>query len=447
MKNLFIFCRFLSILIIIIGILNMSILSYSNSDVQVSEETEKKEHFPEISAENAMIFNVEIGTILFQKNIDEKIYCGFLSRLMTCILLVESEEDLSQIITISSEVRNQTPQVSSANLKTNEKISLLDLLKCVLVANSQEAAIAIAHHISGDTEKFVALMNNRAKELNANNTTFTNPHGYWSKYTTQLTTSRDTALIISQALKLDYIFEYSDKTFVNISVNEKNRPLYTRNHLIDNSSQYNIKQAEGISVYYDERVNASIATVTVYKNMRLVSLVTSSIGLLSGYNDIKTMVEFSLKEYEYRKLIKQNAPIKEISVKLAKNRDFLTVVAEDTIEFTIPKSVSNDEMVYIYDLPDSLTAPVKKGDIIGTVTIEYDGRLYGKTNLISPINVDIDYISSYSITINNFFKNIVVQIIFLTVILLFIIYIIIILLLNRRKIRKKRKKEKGRVKF
>ena len=102
------------------------------------DETEPAEENAvfDVTSPFAAIVNADTGTELFAKNADTPFFCAFLPRIMTCILLVESGLDLSTVITLSKEMMAVSHDKSSANLVSGNKISLYDLMKCILVANS-----------------------------------------------------------------------------------------------------------------------------------------------------------------------------------------------------------------------------------------------------------------------------------------------------------------------
>ena len=315
----------------------------------------------ETIANNAIIFNADTGYELYAKNADDYVYCAFLPRLMTCILLMESGINLETQVTITSEMLKNTPEKSSANLEVGNVISLRDLMKCVLVSNSQECAVAIATTVAGTLNNFVAQMNARAAELGATKTTFTNVTGYYTTGTRQLTTARDIAKIITHALSLDYIEDYSNSRMITFSVGKSSRTMFTKNLLIDTNSAYYSKRATGLAISGNQEQGFALASMATNKNMRLVSIAIGNTSFADILTDVANMLTFSVNEYAYRTLVLANAPITEIEVVLGKDRDYITSVAEKTLEVSLPKSIKDEDILHIYNVPDSIEAPILKG--------------------------------------------------------------------------------------
>ncbi|MDF2686216.1 MAG: D-alanyl-D-alanine carboxypeptidase [Clostridia bacterium] len=424
--------------------------TFANEELTTEEASENIENDDNLTvmSEQAIIQNIDTGTILYSKNVDNQVFCGFLPRLMTSILIIESEIDLKTEVTIADNVLKLTPQISSANLSPGEKISLGDLLNCILIGNSQEAAVAAALYLSnGDIDSFIVNMNTRASELGATNTYFTNVTGYYSEQSLMTTTTRDTSKIVAHALTLNYLIEKSDITFVNLIVDGEKRPLFTRNAIIDSGSSNYQQKATGLAVYADSRIGSSMASMTIDKNMRFITIAITSFDIGTLYTDIKNMLDFSIKEYSYQTLIKMNTPIKEIKVTLGKDRDHLMLVAEKSIEASMPRSIPIESIEKIINAPEEIEAPIKKGTVLGSLILEYNGTIYGSTNLLAQSSVDLDIVESYTIKISSLFTNKYLWAVIFTVSLFILLYIIIAFIMNRKKIKKQNRNKRDRIKF
>ncbi|MBQ7014904.1 MAG: D-alanyl-D-alanine carboxypeptidase [Clostridia bacterium] len=401
----------------------------------------------ETIANNAIIFNADTGYELYAKNADDYVYCAFLPRLMTCILLMESGINLETQVTITSEMLKNTPEKSSANLEVGNVISLRDLMKCVLVSNSQECAVAIATTVAGTLNNFVAQMNARAAELGATKTTFTNVTGYYTTGTRQLTTARDIAKIITHALSLDYIEDYSNSRMITFSVGKSSRTMFTKNLLIDTNSAYYSKRATGLAISGNQEQGFALASMATNKNMRLVSIAIGNTSFADILTDVANMLTFSVNEYAYRTLVLANAPITEIEVVLGKDRDYITSVAEKTLEVSLPKSIKDEDILHIYNVPDSIEAPILKGQQIGTAEYYYNGTLLGTVNLLAQTDVALDIVGQYTGYISDFFKNPIVWTVFFIILIIIIGYTVGVFIANKRRIREELRKRRDRVKI
>lgn len=401
----------------------------------------------EISAEHAIIFNADSGYELYAKNPNDLVYCAFLPRLMTCILLVESGVSLETQVTITSEMLKNTPEKSSANLANGHVVSLRDLMKCVLVANSQECAVAIATTLAGNVNDFVGQMNLRARELGAENTIFTNVTGYFAEGTRQLTTMRDIAKIITHALSLDYIEDYSDSRFIEFSVGSSRRTMYTKNLLIDPNSGYHSKRATGLAMSGNAEQGFALASIAVNKNMRLVSVAIGTESFGGILTDVAEMLTFSVNEYAFRTIVQANSPVAEVEVILGKDRDYVTSVADKTLEVSMPRSVPDKDILQVYNVPDSIHAPIVKGQKIGTVDYYYDGKLLGSVELLAQTDVALDIVGQYTGYISKFFRNPYVWTVFIIILIITVGYTVVVFLANKKRIREELRKKRDRVKI
>ncbi len=408
---------------------------------------EEEENTLEVTANHAIIFNADTGYELYEKNADDYVYCAFLPRLMTCILLVEAGVSLETQVTITSEILKNTPEKSAAKLENGHVISLRDLMKCVLVSNSQECAVAIATTLAGNINDFVAQMNLRASELGATHTTFTNVTGYYTEGTRQLTTVRDIAKIITHALSLDYIDDYSNSRMITFSVGKSTRTMFTKNLIIDPNSGYYSKRAFGLAISGNQKQGFALASMATNKNMRLVSIAIGNTSFEDIFSDVSNMLKFSVNEYAYRTLILANSPVTEIEVILGKDRDYITSVAEKTLEVSLPKSIKNEDILHVYNVPDSIDAPILKGQQVGTAEYYYKGTLLGTVNLLAQTDVALDIVGQYTGYISAFFANPIVWTVFFIVLVIIIGYTVGVFMANKKRIREELRKRRDRVKI
>lgn len=435
-----IFTLFISI-ILVINLFTVSLVA--------DEDTDTKEKF-DISAENGIIIDLETKNAIFEKDADSEVFCGFLPRLMTCILLVESGVDLKTEITVSSKTSSLVAQPGAVTLKSGDKVSLNDLLVAVLIGNSQEAAAAIGLYMTDDKiSNFINTMNERAKELGAENTYFANCTGYYNTQSLSYTTVRDAAIITMRAISLDYIVDKSNTIRGVIKVNDKDNALFTRNYLVDpNSRQYD-KKASGIAFHGDTRIGSSVSSMTKGDNSGFLAIAVSSKAITSSFDDVSSMLNFALTEYSYQTLIKANTPVLEIKVNYGKGRDHVALITETNVDAALTSNVSAEDIInaQVVQAPSEVNAPIEKGQVLGSITLEYEGVIYGSVNLIAQTSVEMDAISEYTEKITAFFANPIFWIVVAIIIIVTAFYVLLTFLLNRKKIKDKKVKKRDRVNF
>lgn len=403
---------------------------------------------PEISAEKAVILNAKNGRVLFGKNETETGYCGFLPRLMTCVLLMESGQDLETEIIVPNQVNALTKQRSSAELTEGDAISLSDLMTAVLVGNAQEAAYAIALYLSdGNIGAFIEKMNARAAELGAADTVFTEPAGYYEEGTKAKTTAIDAAKIAAQAATFDEILSKSNIATANLTVNGKKRILYTRNAIIDQNDESFSPKASGLSVHGDPRIGSSMVSTNNSTGSRFIAVVISTKPVTETFPDIRKLLDYSVASFHTVTLIDKSTPVSEIKVKQAKGKDTLILIPEETIQALLPKNLDSEKLERIIDLPNELQAPIEKGTAVGKITLIYEDTVYGETALITQTQAELDLVQNYTEKISIFFKKTSVRLVIVVLLLLIVIYIFITYLKNRKKQKKKKITSHQRVNF
>ena len=153
----------------------------------------------ETSATSAILMDIDSERILFSDNIHDIRSVASISKIMTCILAIESGK-LEDLVTIGDEINSSYG--SGIYIKKGEQIKLIDLLYGLMLRSGNDAALAIAHYVGGNADNFVKMMNEKAKTLKMTNTTFNNPSGL-DEDKGNYSTSYDMALLTSYAYKND----------------------------------------------------------------------------------------------------------------------------------------------------------------------------------------------------------------------------------------------------
>ncbi|MBO5213422.1 MAG: D-alanyl-D-alanine carboxypeptidase [Clostridia bacterium] len=369
------------------------------------EEAEIKEEEPQISGEYAVIFNADDdGEILYGKNETKQVYCGFLPRVMTCLLIAQSGK-LDETVTVNRGMLVNTPQISTAQLKAGDVVTYRDLITCICVVNSQEAAVAAATALAGDSKTFVQQMNDKAKELGATDTLFTNVTGNFVSNTKQITTLADCAKIISAALQEEVIAEAATLRTAKITVSGKTKNLYTRNMLIEPTGKNYDAAAKGLFIYSQSASNSAIATYRKDSDRKIISMTVTTAGLEAVYKDAGTLLKYSQNRYVSRTLLTKGSSLQEVTVKNGKDVDFVVLAAAEDITALIPKIYGDQKATMTFDLPQSVEAPIEKGTVLGTVTVSCGGKEYGTVELKAQATVELDYFELYSSKMMKFFAN------------------------------------------
>lgn len=209
--------------------------TYFASDLCVAENVSigTDETHSEV-AEGAGTFNLATNSVVYAKNLFEKLYPASTTKILTAYIALKYCDDLDVLVTVSENAVDQASDSSVCNLKAGDVISMRDLLYGLMLRSGNDAAVAIAEHISGDVDSFAALMNQEAVAMGATRSHFANPNGLPDE--NHYTTVYDMYLIFNKALE--------NETFVNIISAKSYDTVYTNaqgeseEHTWENTNQY-----------------------------------------------------------------------------------------------------------------------------------------------------------------------------------------------------------------
>ena len=349
--------------------------SYSNDILKVDLSKN-------IYSKNYLIFDRNSKNIIIENNGFKKVSIASTTKIMTCILAIENG-DLNDTVTIS---RNASKiNGSKLGLHAGSTIKLEDLLYGLMLRSGNDAAIAIAEHISGSLDNFIILMNNKAKELNLINTHFTSPHGLDNKE--HYSSCYDLAILTDYALKNETFNKIVSTNFTNIYFNKQINSIHNTNNLLkEDNNFYGVKT--GFTF------NAGRCLVSAYKkgNIDIILITLNSNTNKERSKDTLLLKEYILNNYESKNLKQE--------IKQAFNL-FLKNNKEEYIK-SIPKSeisLSNEfnKLDYFLIKKDSiLTYKINITPILSYKNINNETigtfNIYENNNLIKTI--DIKLISS-----------------------------------------------------
>ena len=328
----------------------------------------------------AIVYDLTSDTLLFAQNIDEKLYPASLTKVMTCLLTMEMQSDLDQIVTVTADgLKGMEPGGSNVALKVGEQMSVRDLLYCLMVKSGNDSASTLAVYNSGSIEAFVEVMNRRAQELGCTGTNFVNPHGL--HHDDHYTTARDMAKILKEAMKypiFEEIFTTKEYTVPATNLSEA-RELKTTNFLI---------RSNGYPVVTDSRVlggktgNTSkagrcLCTLAEKDGMRLLTVVLGakatygadgySFQRYGNFEETISLLNFAYRNYTTMKVLTPSQVAGQFAVSGGEHNAFGAI--DQPMAASVPVGSDISSIRYEYTLSESLTAPVAKDQEIGMVRV------------------------------------------------------------------------------
>ena len=304
-----------------------------------------------ISASSAVVIDARSGEVLFEKNADTNKGMASTTKIMTAIVALENG-NAKDIVKVSGKAASV--EGSSMYLKAGERISLENLIYGLMLVSGNDAATAIAEHIAGDEEKFAKLMNKKAKEIGAINTHFTNPHGLSDDE--HYTTAKDLAKITAYGLK-NPVFAQIVKTVSKTVEREELGKTVLVNH---NKLLKTYDGCIGVKTGFTKATGRCLVSATERDGIKLVC-VTLNAG--DDWNDHKKMCDDVFEWYKATLYHRAGTIAKTIEVKNGRTANIGVIFNED-IRLT---ERQQKEWEIFMEIPDSVRAPVKKGEVVGRI--------------------------------------------------------------------------------
>jgi len=332
---------------------------------------------PIIKSPSAILIEAERGQILYQKNPDLKLHISVVNKIMTAVLTIE-KGNLESKVTISKE--STTSEGSLLYLAIGEKYAVEDLLNAIIITNANDAANALAEHIGGDINKFVEMMNNKAKELKMNDTYFANPTGLTDE--NQYTTAKDIAILIRYALTLpdfNRIFSYRAVPWVNSNGVD----------LLTNSNRlfWSYDGVDGGKTGYNKIEKQSSITSATRSGRRLIAIVLDA-PENDVFSDSVSLLDYGFNNFRRGILVSKNQALHSVTVG---NRE-INLISINDVYYTFPIGedyVSNVEI----NISKDLSLPILKSRVIGIARYTLkdgtviDVNLYPDTDVYPPENI------------------------------------------------------------
>ena len=248
---------------------------------------------PNISAESYIVIDANSGRILASKNADKQRYMASTTKIMTTIVAIESYNNLDKTVTIPNECTNI--EGSSIYLVPNQKAKIIDLLYGVMLRSGNDAAQTVAYFAGNKSvDRFVAKMNEKAKEIGAYNTNFTNPHGLHNE--NHYTTAFDLALITQYALQNEQFKEIaSAKKYYN---SDNNFYFINKNKVV-----YQYKYGTGVKIGYTKTAGRCLVASAKKDDMEIIVVVLND-G--NWFNDSYKMFDYSFSNYKNYNIIEED---------------------------------------------------------------------------------------------------------------------------------------------
>ena len=315
----------------------------------------------DIEAPSALLMEKTTGEILYAKNEHEKMEPASVTKVMTLLLTMEAIEkgaiSYDDVVTVSAYAASMGG--SNVYLAEGEQITVEDLLKAVCVASGNDASVALAEHVSGVTELFVAEMNNRAKELGMNDTHFVNCHGLPAEG--HVSSAADIA-IMSRELILNHPELRRFTTIWMDSLRGGEFQLANTNKLIRFYDG-----ATGLKTGSTSSAGYCISATAQRDGMELIAVVLKGTTSQQRFEDAKTMLNYGFSTYALH-TVDAAEPFAPLPVHLGM-QDSVALTLPESGRQVLVKKAQVSGLTQEVTLPETVEAPVAQGQQLGTLTV------------------------------------------------------------------------------
>mgnify|MGYP004574245147 CR=1 FL=1 len=335
-----------------------------------------------INATSAILIEATTGKILFEKNSHEKLAPASMTKIMSMLVIVESIEkgviNWDDVVTVSENASSMGG--SQILLETGEKMKVSDLFKGIAVASGNDAVVALAETIAGTVDEFVNMMNNKAKELGLKDTNFKNPHGldeanhYSSAYDMSIMAKeliKHEKVLEFTSIYEDYLRKGTDREFWLVNTNKLVR-------------FYN--GADGLKTGYTGTAGYCLTATAKKNNVRLIAVAMNEPTSSTRNAEISSMLDYGFAKIKTVEVANTKTIIKKIEIDKSKNK-YVEIVPTDNITIVKQKTEQVGEITYDFKL-NKIKAPIKKGEVIGKLIINEDGKKISEAELTVKENVE-----------------------------------------------------------
>ena len=319
---------------------------------------------PDLGVGSYILYEPNTKKVLASFNADAPVEPASLTKLMTSYVVADYiKEDFIDL--------TDTPKISINAWKTpgsrmfireSTKVPVSELIKGMIIQSGNDASVALAEHVAGSEENFAHLMNEYARELGMENTSFNNASGLPDPL--NVTSANDLAVLTGELIKNfpDHYRHYSQKSFTYAGIAQKNR-----NQLLwrDNTSI----TFDGVKTGYTESAGYCLVGSAVKDGMRLVAVVLGSEDD-KRFNDVSNLMVYGFRYFKTEKLFEKNEPLKSVQV-IAGKKDNVNVGISEDVVLTLQRD-QRDSLRYEVTADTTVLAPINSMDKAGTVRV-FDG--------------------------------------------------------------------------
>ncbi len=307
----------------------------------------------------ACVLMYEDGTCIYEKNADDKNLIASTTKIMTAIVCLENAK-LDEKVCIKQ--KHCLVEGSSMYLKAGEKYTVNELLIGLMLASGNDAALALAEHVAGSVDEFAALMNEKAKEIGMDNSSFSNPHGLDAK--NHYSTARDMAKLMLYCMENDsfrQIVSMKTAKIKDINYSNHNRLLTTYSGCI------------GGKTGFTAAAGRCLVSCCEKEGVRLVCVTLSA---PDDWRDHKTLYDYAFNKWCLHDI---SGKAQYLVPVVSGSKKCVKLIAENELKIYAPQ---NEKIELRAEIPTFVFAPVKKGQTAGKICVIIKDNVVAELGLV-----------------------------------------------------------------
>lgn len=331
----------------------------------------------DVRAKASILIECDTGKVLYEKNPDVKLPIASVTKIMTLCVIFDRME--AGGLTSEDKVLISSKAVgiggSHVFLDVNEYYTAQDMIKSIIIASANDACIAMAEHIGGSEESFVELMNQKAQSLGMENTRFSNCTGM--PIENHYSTARDVSIMSRELMNHEMFFKWSHIWMDELQHKDgRITGLTNTNRLVRF-----FDGCDGIKTGYTQEAGHCVSATVKRGNMRLISVIIGGETSQKRFDDARDLINYGFANFKKIELVDPTQIPECLSLKNGMSKS-ITIAPEGNASILLEKTEENNVEAQL-SLPDTLQAPISKGDVIGKIVFTINGQEIASVNIVA----------------------------------------------------------------
>jgi len=378
--------------------ISMVLLLLLNANPVLAREKNQEASELAPTVKSAILIERDTGTILYDKNADKKLPPASMTKIMTMLLIMEALD--SGQIKLSDKVRTSENAASMGGsqvfLEPGEELTVKQMLDAISIASANDACVAMAEKLAGSEEEFVKKMNKRVSELGLKNTQFQNSTGLPAKK--HYSSAADMAAMGRELLKHKKITEFTGQYESFLRENtDKQFWLVNTNRLVKF-----YPGVDGLKTGFTDESKYCLTATAERDGMRIVAVVFGAKSPKDRNAEVTNLLDYGFNQYATKRQYAKGEKLAFVPVSKG-SIEKVNLVAADHVTLLMKKGESMKDVHPKMTLKKNIQAPIKKGQVLGKITIEKDGKLISTTDLIATEDVnEASWLKLFGRSLSNF---------------------------------------------